>query len=218
MNRELRPRTTPPAGTRYAQAPVPSGVGSAASHPHVRDLHQFRGLGVVDVFSDRPILDTADGFVDDEERHQEPLPRPDGITEAVGDPYVQLRSIENAVDEIFELHAVDAVEGVRRDDLNLCQQKGRVEAGAGDTGFNLGTGDPNLVQYVPVGGDHGVVGLAPQDVDGAGRRRILGGFVTEQRPNLWIADDARGGVAVEGALERAQQDVAFRSVVVDDAQ
>ena len=42
-------------------------------------------------------------LVDDEERHEEPFARDNGISEAILDLDVEPRRVEDAVDEVFEL-------------------------------------------------------------------------------------------------------------------
>ena len=54
--------------------------------------------------------------------------------------------------------------------------------------FNAAAGHADLVQDVPVCSDHGIVGLAAQDIDGAAGKVAVLDFAGEQRPGSGIGD------------------------------
>jgi hypothetical protein len=64
-----------------------------------RDAYQSSGLWVVDHVGDRPIPNVPNRFVNHMERHQEPFPRLDGMSEAVFDGQVELRGAKQAVED-----------------------------------------------------------------------------------------------------------------------
>lgn len=86
---------------------------------------QSRGLGIVRVIGNRPVSDPVYSFVDHEPGHQEPFARDHRISEAILDLNVELRWIENPVDEVFQLGAVDVVELVCCCLLVVSQARGR---------------------------------------------------------------------------------------------
>src|SRR3546814_10750869 len=100
---------------------------------------------------------SSDLNIYDKHRHEEPFARDDRIAEAVLDLDVEPRRIEDVVDQVFELHAVDVVERVGGDDLHVRQQKGRVQSGIGDALGDIAAGDADLVQHLAVGCDGRVV-------------------------------------------------------------
>ena len=132
-----------------------------------RALHKPRGLRVVDVVGDAAVLDALDGFVDDEERHEEPLAGLHRVAEAVLDLDVELRWAKHAVNQVLKLDAVEIVELVGGDYFNVGQEKSWVYAGVGEAGINPAASDANLVQDISVRGDYRIVGLAAQNVDDA---------------------------------------------------
>src|ERR1700735_1360940 len=63
-----------------------------------------------------------------------------------------------------------------------------------------------------------MVRLATQNIDRAACQIIVSGLLGEQRPGIGICDEPSLSVAVKRALEGAHEQIAFGSVVVDDAQ
>src|SRR5882762_7209916 len=63
-----------------------------------------------------------------------------------------------------------------------------------------------------------MVRFTTQNIDRAARQIIVSGFVGEQWPGVGIGDETCRSVAVKRTLERAHQQIAFGSIVVDDAQ
>ena len=66
-----------------------------------------------------PSPDLLDGVVDGVERRQEPFARDDRVAEAVLNFDIETRRREDAVDQLLQLGAVDVVELVRGDDLDV---------------------------------------------------------------------------------------------------
>src|ERR1700687_2334214 len=63
-----------------------------------------------------------------------------------------------------------------------------------------------------------MVGFATQNIDRAACQVIVSGLLGEERPGVGIGDEPSRRVAVKRALEGAQQQIAFGSLVVDDTQ
>jgi hypothetical protein len=122
---------------------------------------------IVPIAGDRPVLDPFNGFINHEHGHKEPFVRGDRIPEAILDLDIQPGRIEDSVDEVFKLCPINIGKLVGRDDFNVSHQEGRIEFGVGDARFNLAARHADLVQNVAVRGDHGIIGFASQDVDGA---------------------------------------------------
>lgn len=151
---------------------------------------------IIGIICDRAVLDPLHGIIDDEARHEEPFAWDYGIAEAILDFDVEPRGIEYAVDQIFELGAVDVVKGVGRDDFSLGHQKGRIEFGVRDAAPHVTARHADLVKHVAVCRDYRMIGLTAQHVDRAAggviviklpreRRSLL---AHKQRPRLGIRD------------------------------
>ena len=63
-------------------------------------VHQCRRLRIVYVAGNRTVFDPFDGFVDDEQRHEEPLARDHRLPKAILYLDVKPRCVENTVDEV----------------------------------------------------------------------------------------------------------------------
>ena len=61
------------------------------------------------------------------------------MAEAILDLDLETCGVEEAVNEVFQLAAVDVVELVGGDDLNIGQKEGRLEPCAGDAVLNTAT-------------------------------------------------------------------------------
>ncbi len=182
-------------------------------------FHQLRGIGIVDVAGDAAILDARDGLVDDEQRNEKPLLGLHGVAEAVVDGDVQPRGREQPVEQVFHPGAVDARELVGRHHFDLRQQVGRFVLGVGDARLHPAAGHAHLVDDVAVLRDIGMIGQGAQDVDRAAFDIVGIKFAAEgELPALGRGQPPRGGVVVERALERAQQQIALGAVGEDEAQ
>src|SRR4029077_12906150 len=158
------------------------------------------------------------GFVNDEHGHKEPFARDYRIAEAILDLDIEAAGIKDSVDEVFQLYAADIGELIGGDDFHVSHQKGWIEPGISDAPFHIAPGHADLVQNVAFCGDYGIVGLASQDIDSAACQIVIFAFSGEQRPRNGISYAPSRFVAVKRAPKRAQQNVAFGSVVVDHAQ
>lgn len=78
---------------------------------------------MVDIFGDGSVLDPIHSFVDCEQRHKEPFSGNDRVSEPVSDPDVHLRWFKDPVDQVFQLGAIDVVQIVGRDDLDIGHQE-----------------------------------------------------------------------------------------------
>ena len=72
------------------------------------------------------------------------------MPEAILDGEIQLSRREDAVKQLFEFCAINVCQFVARDDFNIRQQIGGVMGRIGDTGFHFSTGNPDLVDQLPV--------------------------------------------------------------------
>ena len=66
--------------------------------------------------------------------------------------------------------AVDIIQLVGGDDLDICHEERRVEASVDQTTRDIATRHADLVQEIAMGGNRGMIGLAPQHIDNAARR------------------------------------------------
>src|ERR1035441_1988422 len=64
----------------------------------------------------------------------------------------------------------------------------------------------------------GLLRLAPQDVDCAAGKVVLGWLLREKRSVVWVCNDACRFVPMKRTLKRAHQQIAFRTVVIDDTE
>src|SRR3546814_17221136 len=75
----------------------------------------------------------------------------------------------------------------------------------------------DLVQQIAIGSDKRVVGLAAKDIDCPARNLLFVAFVGKQRASGWLCDAPPSLIFIECPLQRAESQIAFRPVVVDDA-
>src|SRR3546814_16754111 len=64
---------------------------------------------IIDIAGDRAILDPLHGVIYDETRHEEPFARDHGIAETILDFDVEPSRVEDTVDQVFKLGAVDEI-------------------------------------------------------------------------------------------------------------
>jgi hypothetical protein len=105
------------------------GVKAIAQDPSLipaSPLAKPRGFRVIDVARDRPVLDLLHSLIDDKQRHQKPLAWHHRIAEPVLDLDVEAGGLEDAVDQVLELRAVDVEELVGRDDRDIREKEGRL--------------------------------------------------------------------------------------------
>src|SRR5258708_21924222 len=72
------------------------------------------------------------GFIDGEKRHKKPFSRNDRLPEPVFDFDVQASRAKDAMDQVFKPGAVDVVQLVSRDDLDIRHEERRLEPSIGD--------------------------------------------------------------------------------------
>lgn len=70
-------------------------------------VDQFCCCKVVGHIGDRAVHHPPHRLVNDMQRHQEPLPGPDWVPEAVLDSQVQLSRSKDAMEQVLQLRAVD---------------------------------------------------------------------------------------------------------------
>ena len=100
------------------------------------------------------------------------------------------------------LYAADIGELIGGDNFHVSHQKGWIETGIGDAPFHIAAGNAYLAQNVGLRGDHGIIGLAAQDVDGAAGEVAIFAFIGEQRPGRGIGKNPPTGlILVERPLQ-----------------
>ena len=163
---------------------------------HLPLLSNFLLAYVVDVIDDCSVFDLFDHLVDDEQRHEEPFARDDGVTEAIFDLDVQFGRFKKPMQQVFELRAVDIGKVVGGHDLDISHQKCRVEFSVGKTLVHIATGDADFMDDIPMFLNHRVFGLASQDVDRSAGDIALLHLVREQRACRWVGNSTTGFIFV----------------------
>ena len=115
---------------------------------------------------------------------------------------------EDTVNYFFQLGAVDVVQLVRGDDLDIGHQECQIERRAGDTRLHLCVGDANLVNEVAVLGDERDVRRAAQHIDSAAGLVAVGGRIGDR------TERARQRVSCEREVRRSS----FTSPVRSDGR
>jgi hypothetical protein len=107
------------------------------------------------------------GFIYGNKRDKKPFSRNDRLPEAVRDFDVEAGRAEDAVDQVLKPGAVDVVQLISGDDLDICHEERRVEASIGDPARDIATRHADLVQNITMGGDGRMIGFAAQHIDDA---------------------------------------------------
>ncbi len=75
----------------------------------LRPWHQPGIIHIIGVIANGAVLDPCHQLIDHEQRHQEPFPRGDWLSEAVPDFGIELRRLKKPMDSAFELGAVGLI-------------------------------------------------------------------------------------------------------------
>lgn len=133
----------------------------------ISPLHKPGRLRIINIAGDCIIPDALHRIVNHKTGHEEPFARHDRIAETILDFNIRPGWTEDTMDQIFQPDAIDVVERVGSDNLDIRHKEGCIEPGIGKTAGNLATGYANLVQHITVGSNKWMVGFAAKDIDGA---------------------------------------------------
>ena len=148
-------------GTRYYP------VSRAESGAFPERIFRSEAVRVVFIVHDSRVSDPLHDLVNDWKRHEKPLARLHGISEAVLDFQVKPDAPKKTVQQVFELRPVDIAELVRRNDLHVREKECRVQLSVRNPGFDIAAGDADLVDHVSCAAICGWLRLAPQNIDRA---------------------------------------------------
>jgi hypothetical protein len=170
--------------------------------------------------NDASVLNALDYLIYDKQRYEEPFARLHRIAETVFDLDVQLRGIEDAMNQVFQLHAVDVVKNVSGDNLHVGQQESGIKTRVSETRSNLSSGHTDFMQNLTIGCNYRIVRLASQNVNGPAGEVVCVLFLCEQRPSVGVGNDAACifFIGIKRVLERSRQRIALGSIVVDNPQ
>src|SRR5437588_240201 len=113
------------------------------------------------------------------------------------------------MDEILELAAVNVVEFVRRGDLDISHQEGRVEFRVHEAPRHVAARYSDLVQNIAIGRHDWMVGLAAEHIDGPTSFITVGSLIGKKWPCSWVRDTSPGFILVKGPVQRPAKQVAL---------
>jgi hypothetical protein len=119
------------------------------------------------------------------------------------------------MDQVFKLGAVNVVQFIRRNNLDIRHQEGWIQAGISEPPLNATPGHADLVQNITIGRDGGMIGFAAQHIDDPACLIPLLVLIGEQRAGRGLDDPAAGGVLLQRLLEGPHEQVALRPIIED---
>ena len=165
-----------------------------------------------------PSLIFSMASIDHEERNKEPFARDDRLPETILDLDVEPGRAEDAMDQVLKPGAVDVVQLVGGDDLDVGHQKRRIEPGIGDPPRNVAAGDADLVQHVAMGRDDRMIGFAAQHIDDAACLVPFFVLIGESGPAEGSVIRRPAGSLLQRPLKRPHEQIALGAVVEDHAK
>lgn len=168
--------------------------------------------------ADGLVLDSFDRLVNGRNGDKEPFARRDSQPEAIDDLAIDPRVGEEFVDDVLELGSIDIIEFIGCRDLHRSHQESRVTSGIGDAFFDRAISYADLVEDAAILPNLRMIGRACGDIDRSTGLIALFGSIGEERASLGFGDMSACIILIERALEGSEEEIAFGSIIIDDAE